>query len=75
MRFPVKGFTTNPTLFLRALGVENLRPSDYVSAGATMGDQQGVLEEGTAGSDRDECAESRRSRNRAPSLVQHKSSI
>ncbi len=28
----VKGCTTNPTLFLRALGVENLRPSDYVSA-------------------------------------------
>jgi transaldolase len=27
----VKGFTTNPTLFLRALGVERLRVADYVS--------------------------------------------
>jgi transaldolase len=34
----VKGFTTNPTLLLRALGVENLRPSDYVSAGRNLVD-------------------------------------
>ncbi len=34
----VKGFTTNPTLFLRARGVEELRRSDYVAAARELVD-------------------------------------